>query len=73
MIHTAMGLSAVFIYTAKSVALFAALGIGIFVGLMIQRSRAKRSLERTGKQEAKYELASPNSARKLFYFENSLK
>ena len=43
----------VLIYAAQSVALFAALVIGIFFVLMIKRTLAKRSLEGAAKKKAK--------------------
>jgi len=52
MIHNPVPLSAVFVYAAKSLGLFLALMAGIFAGLMIQRTFAKRFLEGIGKQEA---------------------
>jgi len=53
MIHSQVQLSAVFIYAAKSLGLFIALMVGIYAGLVIKRAIHKRSLEGTGKQEAK--------------------
>jgi len=52
-IYTPVKFSAVFIYGAKSLALFAALMVGIFFALIIKRNFAKRSLERTAKKKAK--------------------
>ena len=53
MIHSSMQLSPVLVYAAQSLALFAALVLGIFFVLMIKRTLAKRSLEGAAKKKAK--------------------
>ena len=52
MVHTPVKWFDVLVYAAKSLGLFLALMAGIFAGLMIQRTFAKRFLEGIGKQEA---------------------